>query len=160
MSFRSIARAQSGFGLIEVLISLLILSIAFLSLSGLVVRSLSSNNGSMARSVATVAIYSIQEMLRADRASAMSGAYNTQFPLNAAACPPAVGTLVSTQLNLWCSQQLANDALGGAVATTTGTISCQTTGVCTITITWDDSHSRPEVGTAAQQQKITSTGAL
>jgi type IV pilus assembly protein PilV len=68
------------------------------------------------------------------------------------ACPAAGATLVTTQLNQWCNQ------LGkglGAVATTTGAISCATTGTgdCTITVTFDD--SRAGVGGSSVQTVIT-----
>ncbi|HET7300960.1 MAG TPA: type IV pilus modification protein PilV [Oleiagrimonas sp.] len=160
------ASHQGGVGLIEVLVAVLIVSIGFLGVAALQVMSLSTNNSAMARSMATVASYSILDALRADRTSALSGAYNTSTtttttnpdgstttsttatPVKAGSCAAAGSTLASQQLNAWCSQ--LGHALGAA-NTTTGNISCTAAGECTITITFDDSRS----GGGSAQQVIT-----
>lgn len=146
--------AQSGVGLIEVLIAVLVLSIAFLGIAALQAMSLSTNNSAMARSMATIASYSILDAMRADIGSARSGAYTTTVVANA--CPAVSGSLASAQLNQWCSSQLGNKSLG-AVASTTGKISCSAVGTasadCTITITFDD--SRAGVGGTSTQQVVT-----
>ena len=145
---------QSGVGLIEVLIAVLVLSVAFLGIAALQAMSLSTNNSAMARSMATIASYSILDAMRADIASARSGAYNTTVVANA--CPAGSGSLASAQLNQWCSSQLGNKSLG-AVASTTGKISCSAVGTasadCTITITFAD--SRADAGGTSTQQVVT-----
>lgn len=130
------ARPQAGVGLIEVLVAVLVLSIGFLGIAALQAHSLSINNSAMARSMATVASYSILDAMRADITSAEGSAYNTTVTANA--CPAASTTLASVQLNQWCGQ-LASTL--GASASTTGTINCGNTGVCTIAIAFDDSKS-------------------
>ena len=130
------ASRQAGVGLIEVLVAVLVLSIGFLGIAALQAHSLSINNGAMSRSMATVASYSILDAMRTDLSSAEATAYNTTVKANA--CPAASTTLASVQLNLWCGQ-LASTL--GASASTTGAINCGNTGVCTITITFDDSRS-------------------
>ena len=125
---------QSGVGLIEVLIAVLVLSIAFLGIAALQAMSLSTNNSAMARSMATVASYSILDAMRADIVSAKNGSYNKTLTANA--CSSTVTTLADTQLAQWCNQLGRN--LGAA---TTGTISCTGAGVCTVTIVFDDSRS-------------------
>lgn len=138
-------KAQSGVGLIEVLVAVLVLSIGFLGIAALQVMSLSTTNSAMARSMATISSYSILDAMRADKANAVS--YNTTVTANA--CPTTVGSLANTQLAQWCTQ-LGHD-LG--VATTTGGISCGASGECTVTITFDD--SRAGVGGTNQQKVIT-----
>lgn len=131
-------RHQAGVGLIEVLIAVLVLSIGFLGIAVLQARSLSMNNSSMARSIATVASYSILDAMRADLASAQGNAYDGTVTANA--CPTDTSTLANTQLKQWCGQLAAGL---GALASTTGTILC--TGIqgdCTITVTYDDSKSK------------------
>ena len=59
--------AQSGVGLIEVLVAVLVLSIGFLGIAALQAMSLSTNNSDMARSMATIASYSIMDAMRADQ---------------------------------------------------------------------------------------------
>lgn len=136
-SVRGPRRAQAGVGLIEVLIAVLVLSIGFLGVAALQVHALSTNNSAMARSMATVASYSILDAMRADLPGAKSGSYNTT--VQADNCSAPSGSLSSTQLSLWCNQLAA--ALG-ASASTTGTILCATaTGYCTVTIEFDDSRA-------------------
>lgn len=137
------ASRQRGVGLIEVLVAVLILSIAFLGVAALQARSLATSNSAMARSLATIASYSILDAMRADVASARAGSYNRtgSAALAANACPDATGTMANVQLGQWCAQ-LAQGL--GAAATTTGQVACTDTGLtadCTITITYDDSRA-------------------
>jgi type IV pilus assembly protein PilV len=151
---RTTGRHQSGVGLIEVLVAVLVLSIAFLGIAALQAMSLSTNNSAMARSMATIASYSILDAMRTDMVSAKSGSYNTTVVGNA--CPAAAtgGTLEAAQTSQWCGQ-LASTL--GTASTTTGQIECNpsgTTGVdCTITITFDD--SRAGVGGTNGQKVVT-----
>jgi type IV pilus assembly protein PilV len=146
-----IAHAQRGVGLIEVLVAVLLLSIAFLGVAALQAKSLSTNNSAMARSMATMASYSILDAMRADVAEAKAGGYNTSSPIKASACPAADTTLKNTQLNDWCVQ--LGQVLGQSDATT-GSIACAgAQGDCTITITFDD--SRAGKGGASNQTVVT-----
>lgn len=150
---RPMAAGQSGVGLIEVLIAVLVLSIGFLGVAALQARSLSTNNSAMSRSMATVASYSILDAMRADLPNAVGGLYNGTVTANA--CPAAAGTLASAQLNQWCNVSLAPL---GVSASTTGQITCNaatgtTTAFCTIVIQFDD--SRAALGGSATQQVVT-----
>lgn len=147
------ATAQAGVGLIEVLVAVLVLSIGFLGMAAMQARSLSTNNSAIARSMATVASYSILDAMRADLANAANKSYNGTVKANA--CPAAGSTLAATQLNLWCAQLAQNL---GATASTTGNINCSpvsgtNTANCTITIQFDD--SRAGKGGSSTQQVIT-----
>jgi type IV pilus assembly protein PilV len=142
------AVAQSGVGLIEVLVAVLVLSIAFLGIAALQAVSLSTNNSAMARSMATIASYSVMDAMRADIVSAKSGNYSKTVTANA--CPTTTATLAQVQLGQWCSQ--LGQSLG-AVAATTGQIACSSSGECTVTITFDDSRSGK--GGASNQKVIT-----
>lgn len=140
--------AQSGVGLIEVLVAVLVLSIAVLGIAALQAVSLSTNNSAMARSMATVASYSILDAMRADIVRAKGGDYNKTVTANT--CSSTVTTLAGVQLAQWCNQ------LGrslGAVDTTKGTINCTGAGVCTVTIAFDD--SRAGVGGSSNQTVTT-----
>lgn len=145
---------QKGVGLIEVLVSVVILSVAFLGIAALQAMSLSSNNSSMARSMATVASYSIIDAMRADLSSATAGAYNTPTALKASACPTDTSTLAASQLAQWCGQ-LGNTL--GAADTTTGTVSCVSND-CTITISFLD--VRPGADQSTNQQTVVSRALL
>lgn len=151
------ARArQAGVGLIEVMIAVLVLSIAFLGMAALQARSLSTNNSSMARSMATIAVHSIQDAMRADIVNATGGVYNKT--ITADKCPATDGTLAGFQLNQWCTNQLAIPMLGGAVSTTSGKINCTTSGFCTVTVSFDDTKAGAINGTTSQS--VTTQGIL
>lgn len=147
---------QSGVGLIEVLVAVLVLSIAFLGIAALQAMSLATNNSAMARSMVTVASYSILDAMRADISGARNGDYNTTTPIAANACPKAGSSMASIQLNQWCSSSLGNKSLG-ATASTTGSIACSAVGTasadCTVTITFDD--SRAGTGGSSAQAIVT-----
>jgi type IV pilus assembly protein PilV len=152
------SRNQSGVGLIEVLVAVLVLSIGFLGIAALQARSLSMNNSAMARSVATMDSYSILDAMRADLVNAQNGAYNTSSPLAANACPTSTGTLADTQLTQWCQQLGAGLGVSGS---TTGNINCTgSLGVCTITVTYDDSKSRSSASDTSTMQTVTTQAML
>lgn len=145
---RSVRSGQSGVGLIEVMIALLVLSIGFLGVGALLTMSLSTNNSAMARSLATVDSYSILDAMRADLNDAKAGSYNTTVTGNA--CPTGTGTMAATQLGIWCDR-LSKDL--GPQSTTTGKVDCSKIGECTVTIQFDD--SRAGVGGSNAQKVIT-----
>lgn len=142
---------QSGVGMIEVLIAVLVVSIGFLGMAALQAKALSTNNSAMARSMATIASYSILDAMRTDLTAAEAGAYNTT--VTADACPAQGGSLSSVQVNQWCGQ--LGSALG-ATSATIGTIDCGGTGDCTVTIQFDD--SRAGSGGSQMQQIVTKAG--
>lgn len=142
---------QQGVGLIEVLVAVLVLSIAFLGIAALQAMSLSTNNSAMSRSMATIASYSILDAMRADMAGARAANYNKKVVADH--CPAANGSLAGNQLNQWCTQ-LAQGL--GAAASTTGQVNCRAIGQsadCTITITFDDSRSGS--GGSVEQKIVT-----
>ena len=168
---------QNGVGLIEVLIAVLVLSIGFLGISALQVKSLANNNSAMMRTQASIAAYSMFDAMRADKSGALAGNYTTTVTVGA--CPTASGSLAQVQLRNWClgfdpslpppsswvngtgnysTNNLPPGALLGGLAavgpTASGTINCLGTGAtatasnCSITITFDD--CKASGGSAAQ----------
>ncbi|WP_019466906.1 type IV pilus modification protein PilV [Dyella japonica] len=153
---RAVGHTQKGVGLIEVLVAVVILSVAFLGIAALQAMSLSTNNSAMARSMATVATYSILDAMRADYLNATTGqAYTTSTPLKASSCPTDTSTLAASQLAQWCGQ-LGNTL--GVADTTTGNIQCGTSGECTITISFLDVRSGADATT--KQQTVTTKALL
>lgn len=153
---RPMVARQSGAGLIEVLVAVLVLSVGFIGIAALQARSLSINNSAMERSMATVASYSILDAMRADLNNAKSGSYNVTS-IKANACPSGTGSLANAQINQWCTVDLAPL---GVSANTTGTISCSaaagtTTAYCTVTVQFDDSRSGLSVSGTTTQTVIT-----
>jgi type IV pilus assembly protein PilV len=142
------SREQRGVGLIEVLISLLVLSIGMLGLAGLQLFSLRNNQGAMERSMAVVETHSIVDAMRADRANALAGDFNTgESEEESAGTSFASHALASWQENL--VRNLAPSAVGD--------VECDTTGpdpaVCTITVRWTDDRS---AGSVTDERQSTS----
>jgi type IV pilus assembly protein PilV len=147
---------QSGVGMIEVLVAVLVLSIGFLGVAAMQARSLSMNNSSMARSVASMYSYSILDAMRADLVAAQTGAYNGT--VTASSCPTATGTLADEQLTQWCKQLAINL---GASASTQGTIKCTgSQGLCTVVVTYDDSKSLSASTDTSGTQTVTTQAML
>ena len=125
-----------GFSLLEILISVLILSIGLLGLAALHASSLKANHGAYQKSQATYLAYDIVDRMRANRPEAINGTYNlllTDTGLTGT-------TLAVTDVNTW----LANVA--GLLAGGDGAINCTAAGVCTVDVTWNVAR---EGGTAA-----------
>jgi type IV pilus assembly protein PilV len=70
---------QQGFTLIEILIAVLVLSLGLLGLAGLQASSLRYNSAAAARGQATFMAYDIIDRMRANKAAAIAGAYDTGY---------------------------------------------------------------------------------
>jgi type IV pilus assembly protein PilV len=140
----SARKHQTGFGLVEVLVSLLIVSIGLLGIAGLQVMALKNVGSSMERSQAVIQTYSYLELLRANRAEAVIS--NLDLPLT---CDPEnlAGSLVEQRK--WITQ--LQETLGPQAC---GQVECLGGGKCTITIQWDDSRAE---GGDEEQQLVTET---
>ena len=140
----SARKRQTGFGLVEVLISLLIVSIGLMGIAGLQVMALKNVGSSMERSQAVIQTYSYLEILRANRAQAVIS--NLDLPMT---CDPEnlAGSLV--QQRKWITQ--LQETMGPQSC---GQVECLGGGKCTITIQWDDSRAE---GGLDEQQLVTET---
>ncbi|MDO6749493.1 type IV pilus modification protein PilV, partial [Gilvimarinus sp. 1_MG-2023] len=86
------------FGLIEVLVSIVIVSIGLLGLAGLQTRALQENNAAYLRSQAGILVYDMFERLRSNSQGAASDNYNT------ATTSTTDDTLAATDLLDWKSE--------------------------------------------------------
>lgn len=132
---------QHGVGLIEVLITVLVLSISLLALAGLQTRSLQFNQGAYFRSQANIMAYDIFDRVRVNQQNIDA------YELTAAVVPPAAAPgapRVDIDLFEW-RNNLANTLPGGV-----GAITCDGINVCTVTITWT------ELNNSGQAQEDTS----
>jgi type IV pilus assembly protein PilV len=162
------AHRSGGFTLIEVLVSLVVLSVGLLGTAKLMLVSSRSNDSAYLRSQATELAYEILDNIRANQQQAVAGAYATA--LTAAPADPGftcIGNVSCTPANLalydiyqWKLRLNATSGISpagalpggqGSVATTlTGT---QTTVV--ITVSWDDSVAQSSFGAATGTQSVT-----
>jgi type IV pilus assembly protein PilV len=138
-------KRQTGFGLVEVLVSLLIMSIGLLGIASLQVMALKNVGSSMERSQAVIQTYSYLDVLRANRAQAVISSLDvpvmTCDPLNLAAS--------KVEQRKWITQ--LQETLGPQAC---GQVECLGGGKCTITVQWDDSRAE---GGLAEQQLVTET---
>ena len=121
---------QRGVGMIEVLVTLLILSIGMLGLAALQMRTLRNNQSALERSMAVAETHAVADAMRADRTNAIAGLFN--IALTDAA--PTGTTFREVILAAWRSNLIS--ALG---ADATGSVNCNGP-LCTIVIRWNDSR--------------------
>jgi type IV pilus assembly protein PilV len=155
-----------GFTLIEVLVSMVILSIGLLGIAKLMLFSSRSNDSAYLRSQATELAYEILDNMRANRQEAIALTYNTAAGAVATtAAPPAVDCTAvqcsTTQqalydvyqwkLRLNTASNPGGPTIGalpaGAGSVTTTPVGSQAT--VTIVVSWDDTVAQSTFGAAA-----------
>lgn len=124
--FRS-PRGARGASMIEVLVSLVIISIGLLGNAGLLLQANKSNLSSYFRTQATVMAHDIIESMRVNRTAATSGDYN--IALGSAA---AAGDLAGEDLIRWKSLLAQHLPAGN------GAVTVDISGKTTVVIQWDD----------------------
>lgn len=125
-------RTQRGATLLEVLIAVLVMAIGLLGIAAMQAVALRNSQGSMERTQAVIQSYSLLDAMRANVTAARAGAYNRGKTCDA----PAAGGQVETDLNLWIDALKVT--VGGSAC---GAISCNASGVCTVTVFWDESRA-------------------
>ena len=120
---------QSGTTLIEVLITVVLVSIGLLGLAGLQLTTVQNTNSSGERFEATTLARDILERMRANRQQALNGQYNL-----ALGDAPAGATLAGNDLTAWIN---ALGALPGG----DGSVNVDNTGVVTIEVAWTDASN-------------------
>jgi type IV pilus assembly protein PilV len=118
---------ESGFTLIEVLVTLVILSVGLLSLAALQIATLKNNNSALTRFEATTHLYEILDRMRANRTPALQGAYNIDMTDTAT----AGGDIASQDLRAWKQALLTNLPDGnGSIAVNNR--------IATVTVQWTE----------------------
>lgn len=115
-------RRQRGVSLLEVLISIVILSVGLLGYAGLQTLSMKNNTSALHRSQATILAYDIVDRIRANRPNMAS--YNVALG--------AVGTY--PDVISWKNNVAATLPDGK------GAVAIDLNGIATITIQWDDNR--------------------
>lgn len=134
-------QSQSGFTMLEVLVSILIMAIGMLGLAGLMAASMRNNHGAYHRTQAVWLAYDVADRMRANRQEALAGSYN--IALGAAA--PGGGAINAVDLGQWLNAVSALPQGQGAV----NVADLAGDRIVTITVQWND--TRATGGDAAQQ---------
>lgn len=126
---------QTGVGLIEVLVTLLILSTSLLALGAMQNRSLQFNQGAYLRSQANIFAYDILDRMRVNLANLNS--YESDLAHVAEDSTPVTTPLAAADLNEW-RRNISSELPNGK-----GGIACEDE-ICTVTIVWDELNSSGE----------------
>lgn len=134
-------REQAGTSLIEILVTILIVSFGLLGVAGVVGNGLKNSHSSYGRTQASVLAADIIDRMRANRADAENVAAPYDIAL---ADPTPTGTTVAQQdLMAW------RTALAATLPAGTGAVSMDpVTKKMTVTVRWDD--SRGTAGSSTQ----------
>lgn len=137
--------AARGVGLLEVLISVLVLSIGLLGIAAMQSLALRGGQGSLESSQAVMQASSIIEAMRANRDNAAG--YN----MAAMECAsPAGGTLAQNDIQAWIAS--LKSTMGGG-ATTCGQVVAVGGDVYRVIVQWDDQRA----GDSTTRQVVTET---
>jgi type IV pilus assembly protein PilV len=164
-------RRARGFTLVEVLVSLVILSIGLMGIAKLMLLSSHSNDSAYLRSQATDLAYEMLDYMRANSAQAAAFAYNTAAAVPATnpgfTCVTAIpcANLALYDVYQWGLRLNANSGVvpAGALPNGQGSVLAVSnpngqTSV-TITVSWDDTVAQatlnPGAAAAANTQSIT-----
>ncbi len=159
-------RGNKGFTLVEVLVTLLVLSIGLLGIAKLVLVTSRANDSAYLRTQATALAYSILDSMRANRDAAAGGSYNgtsaaISNPGVACSATSPCSSAAIAQYDLWQWKNALTAGLGpsGGGTVTTANVTDPTTGAtdvtATITVQWDDSVAQQTFGAAAGTVSIT-----
>lgn len=127
---------QGGATLIEILVTLVVVSFGILGFSALLITGLSSNKVAMDRSHASILAYNIIDSMRSNRLSAVAEKYDRTL-----GSPPPSGTsLEDIDVKRWLDEIKARLPSGD------GSIDVGASNQVTIVISWDENKG---VGTAS-----------
>ena len=133
-------RRQRGVSLIEVLVSILVVSLGLLGAVALQATALRNNQGSYERTQTAILTQGIFDAMRANLVAGVdAGSYNTGGLICVA---PAAADLATRDLARWITSLHAQIHPGAC-----GAVACAGR-VCTVQVQWDD--SRASGGLAAQ----------
>lgn len=122
-------KPQRGVGLIEVMIAVLVLAIGVLGIAALQALTLKNTVGSASRTQASIQIYSMMDIIRADRTNL--GAYNTNIYAEGDGTGEA-GTMAGWLDGL--KRTVAPDAKGRVICNAD-------TMTCSVGVQWSDANT-------------------
>ncbi len=149
------ATRADGFTIVEVLVSLLILSVGLMGLATLQVVGLQNTQGGAQRAQAAFLAYDITDRMRTNPAAVTAGNYNLAAPVTTGMGAPNPGPIVMVDCfgaaaNCTSAQMAAHDLgqwqtqLGAYLNAGTGaiaTVDNGTTTLVTISIQWADAYT-------------------
>jgi type IV pilus assembly protein PilV len=147
----SVLKQSRGAGLIEVLITMLILASTLLALAALQMRSLQYNQGAYFRSQANISAYDILDRIRVNKQNI--GDYSV-------ALSTFSGTVATTPLATADISQWQRDIDANLPAAKSGITCSSATSFCTVTIQWNEINSSGVSGNGEDISKFEYTAKL
>ena len=141
-------RHQSGLSLIEVLITVVLVSIGLLNLAGLQLTSVQNSNSSNERFIATTLAQDILERMRANRNRAIGPGKVYNLAMGA---DPGVGGVEGADLNAWI------DAIEAALPSGQGAVAVDDDSVATVTLEWTDASDKNADDSRAMSLTLSTT---
>jgi type IV pilus assembly protein PilV len=148
------SRVQRGATLIEILVSVLILTLGLLGMAALQTRAIQGNLSAGQRAQAIMLSHYILDIMRVDRENAKGLAYNTVKACSASAFSGT--TLAKKSLYEWTT--IVKGTLGRPDdGTTCVRVKCTAEYECTVEIFWDDSKAsgNSNAGAGLSNQVVT-----
>jgi type IV pilus assembly protein PilV len=147
---------QNGSSLIEVLVTMIIISLGLLGQAGLIARSSKANNAAFMRSQATLLAYDILERLRLNRALAVAGSLNVNYvAIGSDPSDGITGTAIqNNELRDW------KTSIEQALASGDGQVSVDGAGNVTINIRWCEVVKGVDCSTASNQTTFSTQSVL
>jgi type IV pilus assembly protein PilV len=139
---RRTPQRQHGVSLVEVLVSVVVVSLGLLGAVALQATALRNNQGSYERTQSSILTQGIFDAMRANLSAVTSGGYNTGDWVCTA---PSANSLASRDIARW-----VNSLHGQIHPGACGSISC-TANACTVSVRWDDSRATQ----GATDQRVT-----
>ena len=135
---------QGGATLIEILVTLVVVSFGILGFSALLITGLSSNKVAMDRSHASILAYNILDSMRSNRALAVKEAYDRTL-----GSPPPSGTsLGDTDVKRWLDEIKARLPSGD------GSNDVGASNQVTIVISWDENKGVGAASTFSLRSRL------
>ncbi|HPY41818.1 MAG TPA: hypothetical protein PLM98_14945 [Thiolinea sp.] len=135
-------KRQAGAGLIEILISVVVLAVGLTGIAAMQVRSVKNNVSALEHSIAVIQAQSMGDTLAISRTQALAGNFN--ISLNAG--DPSNTDFAPSSVKQWRTSirsLLGDDA--------TGSVNCVSPN-CTIIVQWN--NNRATEGSATQQIRV------
>lgn len=145
-----IPRKQTGVGLIEVLIAVLVMAVGLLGIAAMQATGLRNSQSALERSQAVVQTYAILDAMRANPGQARAKGYDK-------VCTAASGNgggLAAADHALWKQAFLDTLGAGACGAITCSDIIGSPAKECEVIVEWNDSRG---TGGVAKQQVLTKT---
>jgi len=142
MSMPSIARGQRGVTLIEVLVTVIILSIGLLGIAGLQSRLQQSEMEAYQRSQALILLNDMANRIASNRNNAVSYVTGTTSPLGVnMTCPANSGSRQQRDASEWCTalqgaSETSGDSNVGAMLGGRGCVESLGSGQYLVTVAW------------------------